>query len=151
MPETGAKIMSLTNPTKKMSKSESDAGTIYLLEDAEISKKKIMKAVTDSDNTVKYDPENKPGVSNLMTILSCLTGESFDSIKARYSTLKYPYGPFKKEIAETLGNELSKIQAKVAEIKASGKLATILAAGAEAANDIANKKIQKIYSEIGLN
>ena len=151
VPETGAKIMSLTNPTKKMSKSESDAGTIYLLEDVEISKKKIMKAVTDSDNLVKYDPENKPGVSNLMTILSCLTGESFDSIEARYSTLKYPYGPFKKEIAETLGNELSKIQAKVAEIKASGKLAAILAAGAKAANDIANKKIQKIYSEIGLN
>lgn len=149
--KVGAKIMSLTNPTKKMSKSESDAGTIYLLEDAEISKKKIMKAVTDSDNIVKYDPENKPGVSNLMTILSCLTGESFDSIEARYSALKYPYGPFKKEIAETLGNELSKIQTKVAEIKASGQLATILSAGATVANCIANKKIQKIYSEIGLN
>lgn len=151
VPETGAKIMSLTTPTKKMSKSESDAGTIYILDDIELSKKKIMKAITDSDNLVKYDPENKPGVSNLMTILSCLTGESFDSMEARYSALAYPYGPFKKEIAEVLGNELLSIQTKVAETKASGELKNILAEGAKVANAIVNRKIQKIYDKLGLN
>ena len=102
--KTGAKINSLSNPEKKMSKSESDKGTIYLLEDLAITRKKLMSAVTDSDTRIVYDPANKPGISNLLTIMSALTNEPVDEIAARFDG--QGYGTFKKAVADVVCKEL---------------------------------------------
>lgn len=146
--KSGAKIASLSEPSKKMSKSESDKGTIYLLEDLNITRKKIMSAVTDSDTLIKYDVDNKPGVSNLLTILSSLTGEEIYSIENRYIGLGY--GAFKKEVADVVCNELSALQNKVKEIQASGIIEKVLEDGASKARYIAKKKLNKVYRKIGI-
>ena len=150
VPETGAKIMSLSNPTKKMSKSESDKGTIYILDDVEVSRKKIMKAVTDAESKIYYDPINKPGISNLLTIYAAIKNISIQDAEAEFRN-ETDYGIFKKAVADVVCNELLTVQMKVSEFKASGKLNTVLADGAKIANTIANRKIQKIYNKIGLN
>ena len=146
--KTGAKINSLSNPTKKMSKSESDKGTVYLLEDLNIVRKKIMSAVTDSDNTVYFNMEEKPGISNLLTIMSAITGEDIDDIAKRYDG--QGYGVFKKAVADVVVNELSDLQAKVKEIQSSGIIDKILEEGAQKASFIARKKLAKVYRKIGL-
>ena len=145
---TGAKINSLSNPLKKMSKSESDKGTVYLLEDLNISRKKIMSAVTDSDNSIYYNMEEKPGISNLLTIMSALTGENIDDIAKKYDGLGY--GVFKKAVADVVINELSALQAKVKEIQSSGIIDKILEEGAAKASYLARKKLSKVYRKIGL-
>ena len=154
LPETilakqGAKIMSLSNPTKKMSKSESDKGTIYILDDIEISKKKIMKAVTDSEDKVYYDPINKPGISNLLTIYSCLSGEDIKVIEDRYKDA-VNYGIFKKDLCALLEKELLPIQEKVNKLKESGDLDLILYNGSTIAQLAAKRKITEIYKKVGL-
>lgn len=154
LPETvlakqGAKIMSLSNPTKKMSKSESDKGTIYILDDIEISKKKIMKAVTDSEDKVYYDPINKPGISNLLTIYSCLSGEDIKVIEDRYKDA-INYGVFKKDLCALLEKELLPIQEKVNKLKESGDLNLILFNGSLSAQLAAKRKITEIYKKVGL-
>ena len=146
--KTGAKINSLSNPTKKMSKSESDKGTVYLLEDLNIVRKKIMSAVTDSDNTVYFNMEEKPGISNLLTIMSAITGEDIDDIAKRYDG--QGYGVFKKAVADVVVNELSDLQAKVKQIQSSGIIDKILEEGAQRASFIARKKLAKVYRKIGL-
>ena len=146
--KTGAKINSLSNPTKKMSKSESDKGTVYLLEDLNIVRKKIMSAVTDSDNTVYFNMEEKPGISNLLTIMSAITGEDIDDIAKRYNG--QGYGVFKKAVADVVVNELSDLQAKVKQIQSSGIIDKILEEGAQKASFIARKKLAKVYRKIGL-
>lgn len=146
--KTGAKISSLSNPTKKMSKSESDKGTIYLLDDVNISKKKIMSAVTDSDSIVKYDLENKPGISNLLTIASSLSKKSIEEIENEF--VGKGYGEFKKYVADIVVDELSLLQQKVKEIQESGIIDKVLAAGAEKASYLARKKLNKVYTKIGL-
>ena len=103
VPKVGGRIMDLQNPTKKMSKSdETGKGCIYILDDINVSKKKIMSAVTDSDNAIYYDVKNKPGISNLLTIYSILSGESIDALVERYQGVGY--GQFKKDLAEVVGN-----------------------------------------------
>lgn len=144
----GAKIGSLSCPEKKMSKSESDKGTIYLLEDLNITRKKIMSAVTDSDNTVVYDPENKAGISNLLVIMSSLTNKSIDEIAKEYSGLGY--GTFKKAVADVVCNELQELQNKVKEIQSSGIIDKILEDGAQKATYYARKKLAKVYRKVGL-
>ena len=146
--KTGAKIASLSNPTKKMSKSESDKGTIYLLDDVNISRKKIMSAVTDSDSIVKYDLENKPGISNLLTIASSLSKKSIEEIENEF--VGKGYGEFKKYVADIVVDELSLLQQKVKEIQESGIIDKVLAAGAEKASYLARKKLNKVYTKIGL-
>lgn len=148
LPKFGEKIYSLSNPTKKMSKSESDKGTIYLLDDVKVTYKKIMSAVTDSDNEIRYDLENKPGISNLLTIMSSLSGESIDSLveKYRYSG----YGTFKKAVAEVVVQTLSTLQEKVKQIKENHILTEVLAKGKTKAEALANQKLQEIYQIIGL-
>ena len=145
---SGAKINSLSDPTKKMSKSESDKGTIYLLEDLNVSRKKIMSAVTDMENHVVFNPEAQPGIANLLTIMSSLTGRDVNDIAKEYEFSGY--GNFKKAVAEVVINELEKLQARVNEIKASGVIDEILAKGAASASDIANKKVEEVYRKIGI-
>ena len=146
--KTGAKIASLSNPDKKMSKSESDKGTVYLLEDINITRKKIMSAVTDSDNIVAFDPVNKPGISNLLTIMSALSGQSISSLCETYETKGY--GTFKKAVADVVCGELSTLQKRVKEIQSSGIIDTVLKEGAEKASYYARKKLSKVYRKIGL-
>ena len=146
--KTGAKINSLSNPEKKMSKSESDKGTIYLLEDLNITRKKLMSAVTDSDNSISFDPVNKPGISNLLTILSVLTNESIDDLAKKYDGLGY--GTFKKAVADAVCAELEVLQLKVKEIQASGIIDKVLEEGAQKASYYARRKLSKVYRKIGL-
>ena len=147
--KTGAKIASLANPEKKMSKSESDKGTVYLLDDLNISRKKIMSAVTDSDNTIVFDPINKPGISNLLTIMSSLTQRSVEDIANEYNG--QGYGTFKKAVADVVISELETLQNKVNEIKKSGIIEKVLEDGANKARYLARKKLSKVYRKIGIN
>ncbi len=148
--KVGARIMSLSDPTKKMSKSdETNKGCIYLLDDVNSAKKKIMSAVTDMVGKVNYDKENQPGISNLIEIMSSLTGEEIDSIVARYDGVGY--GTFKKEVAEVVGNELTKIQTRYNEILASGVIEEVLKNGAAKANYIAEKKLRKVQRKMGID
>ncbi len=148
--EVGQKIYSLQDPTKKMSKSEENPkGTIDLLDDPAAARKKIMSAVTDSLGIIKYDPENQPGISNLLTIQSVLSGESIESIVARYEGKGY--GELKKEIGQTVFDFLTDLQAKYKEIIASGKVNEVLKEGAIKASRIADKKVDKVYRKIGFN
>ena len=147
--KVGAKIYSLQNPTKKMSKSEDDPkGSIALLDDPAIARKKIMGAVTDSLANIAYDPENQPGLANLMQIHSCLSGESIASIVERFQGKGY--GDLKKEVAETVFTFLTDLQAKEHKILESGIVEEVVKNGAQKANYIANKKLAKVYRKVGL-
>ncbi|MBQ6654421.1 MAG: tryptophan--tRNA ligase [Erysipelotrichaceae bacterium] len=148
--KVGARIMSLSDPTKKMSKSdETNKGCIYLLDDINVAKKKIMSAVTDMVGAVNYDKVNQPGVSNLLEIMSSLSGEPIDSIVARYQGKGY--GEFKKEVAEVVGAELQKIQDRYNEIIKSDLLENTLRDGAEKANRISFRKLKKVQKRMGLD
>lgn len=148
MTTVGQKIYSLQEPTKKMSKSEENPkGTIDLLDDPAVARKKILSAVTDSIGIVQYDPENQPGVSNLLTIQSALTKEPVEDIVKRYEGKGY--GELKKEIGQTVFDFLTDLQAKYKEILSSGKIDEVLKNGGEKANYIANKKIRKVYKKVG--
>lgn len=144
----GAKVFSLSNPEKKMSKSESDKGTIYLLDDLNVSRKKIMSAVTDLGRDIKYDPANKPGISNLLTIASCLSGKDIPTLEKECEGMGY--GDFKKIVADIVCNELSSLQTKVASIQASGIIEKVLEEGAMKASYVARKKLSKVYRKVGL-
>ncbi len=148
--EVGAKIMSLQNPTKKMSKSESNPkGTIDLLDEPSVARKKIMSAITDSLGIIQYDPENQPGLANLLTILSSLTNESIDSIVKRYQGKGY--GDLKKEVGQAVYDFLSELQVKYQAIIASGKIDEIIQNGNEKAGKIAYKKVAKVKRKLGLS
>lgn len=146
--QVGAKIYSLSEPTKKMSKSENDdKATIYLLDDPKIARKKIMSAVTDSVGIIQYDPVNQPGLANLITIHSALTGESIESIVNRYQGKGY--GELKKEIGATVENFLTELQARYSEIIASGICEEVLKKGKEKAEAVAYKKVRKVKKKLG--
>ena len=144
----GAKIASLSNPLKKMSKSESDKGTIYLLEDLAITRKKLMSAVTDSDTSIRYDVDNKPGISNLITIMSSLTGKEISEIEKEFEGKGY--GDFKKAVADVVCDHIKEIQQKVKEIQESKIIDKILEEGAKKASQVAYKKLAKVYRKVGL-
>lgn len=148
-PKVGGRIMSLQDPTSKMSKSDpTGKGCIYILDPINVSKKKIMSAVTDSDSHIRYDKENKPGVSNLMEIYSILDHKSYDEIEAMYEGKGY--GEFKKDLAEVVGNELQKIQDRYNEIVNSNMIPEILNEGADKARRIARKKLAKVERKMGI-
>ena len=148
-PKVGGKIMDLQNPTKKMSKSdETGKGCIYILDDINVSKKKIKSAVTDSDGHIHYDPENKPGISNLLEIYSILANKSIEDLEKEYDGKGY--GVFKSDLAEILGTELEKIQARYKEITTGSYLDEVLEAGALKARPIARKKLAKVERKIGI-
>lgn len=147
--KVGAKIYSLQNPTKKMSKSEDNPkGTIDLLDEPSVARKKIMSAVTDSLGVINYDPENQPGLSNLIVILSSLNGESIESIVDRFKDAGY--GDLKKEVGNAVFDFLTKLQAKYKDIITSGTVERVIKEGNDKARVIARKKVGKVKKKIGL-
>jgi tryptophanyl-tRNA synthetase len=148
IPGKGAKIMSLQEPEKKMSKSSDNPNSFILIMDPpEVIRKKISKAVTDSLGIVKYS-DDQPGVKNLMTILNTLTGESIEAIENKYQG--QGYAKFKEDVAEAIVNELKPIQDKVKElITNKDYLESIYKEGAKKASYIANKTLRKAQKKIG--
>ncbi|QLY31997.1 tryptophan--tRNA ligase [Nocardia huaxiensis] len=144
-----AKIYDLQDPTSKMSKSAaSDAGLINLLDDPKISAKKIRSAVTDTEREIRYDPEAKPGVSNLLVILSSITGTPIVTLEQDYQGKGY--GDLKADTADALIEFVTPLRAKVEEYMADqGELDRILAAGAERAREIAGKTLAQVYDRVG--
>lgn len=148
MTTVGQKIYSLQDPTKKMSKSETNPkGTIDLLDDPAAARKKIMSAVTDSLGIIQYDPENQPGLANLLTIQSVLSKEPIESIAHRYQGKGY--GELKKEIGQTVFDFLTDLQAKYKDVLDRKIVDQVLQNGAQKASIIANKKVQKVYRKVG--
>lgn len=145
--KVGARIMSLSDPTKKMSKSD-PKGDIYLKDDLNVIRKKIMSAVTDMVAKVHYDPVNQPGISNLMTILSSLTGKSFEEIEKEFDGKGY--GDFKRAVADAVINELEPFKARYVEIINSGLVDKVLEKGAKRANEIASETLKRVQKAIGL-
>lgn len=148
--KAGEKIMDLQNPEIKMSKSnENQKGTIFLLEDLKSVEKKIMQAKTDSLNCVKYDLENQKGISNLMTIYSCITNKTFEEIEKEFENQNY--GVFKKKLSEVLISFLEKIQVEYKKYYEGKEIDIMLEKNAVKANEIANKKINDVQKTIGLS
>lgn len=149
IPKNGARIKSLQDPLKKMSKSDPNKkGTISLLDTPKDIEKKIKSAVTDSEGIVKFDVENKPGVSNLLIIESSLSGVTIDELVAKYDGLGY--GAFKAGVAEAVINHLTPIQERYYELMESPVLDDILDKGAEKANAIASATLGKMEAAMGL-
>lgn len=147
-PKEGARIMSLQNPEKKMSKSEADPkGTILLLDDISVIRKKIMSAVTDSDMVVSYDKQNKPGISNLLEIFASLSNKPIDELVKTYKDAGY--GTFKKAVADCVCNEIEQLQARFHEIKQSGLVDTVLEQNKIKAQQLAAMKRNEIYQKLG--
>ena len=149
IPKVGARVMSLTSPENKMSKSDKDPnGCIYMLEKPEDIMRKFKKAVTDSDACVRYDPANKPGVSNLMQIYSVATGSSFEAIEAEFAGRGY--GDFKKAVGESVVELLRPIREETERLLADkAYLESVYRAGAEKASYVANRTVSKVYKKIG--
>jgi tryptophanyl-tRNA synthetase len=148
IPKVGARIMDLQHPTRKMSKStESPQGTIEVLEDLKSVEKKIKRAVTDTEAEVRFDPEAKPGVSNLLNILAACTGGDPETLAARYSQ----YGPLKTDTAEAVVELLRPIQERYRELSADpGEVRAILQKGAGKARAVAAPTLARAQAAIGL-
>ncbi|MGH4118287.1 tryptophan--tRNA ligase [Clostridium sp.] len=148
IPKTGAKIMDLQDPSKKMSKSEENVnGYILIMDPPEVIRKKVNRAVTDSIGVVKYNDEQL-GVKNLMTILMTITGDSEEKIEEKYEGLGY--AEFKSDVAEAIVSELEPIQIKIKEYMADkAYLEGIYKKGAEKANYVASKTLRKMQKKIG--
>lgn len=147
--KTGARIMSLDDPTAKMSKSaENPLSRISLLDPPETVKKAIMRATTDSEGSIRYDRTGKPGVSNLLTIYSVFSGETVKTLEKRYEG--QGYGTLKKDLVEVVWSALEPIQAEYRRIRDSEELPRILADGAERASAIAQTTMQRVKDRFGL-
>ncbi|WP_339022523.1 tryptophan--tRNA ligase [Spiroplasma endosymbiont of Crioceris asparagi] len=145
----GAKIMDLQDPTKKMSKSSSNAkGYISLLDDVNVARKKIASAITDSLNQVKFDPENQPGVSNLLTIYSVLKNMSMSDCEKQFQGQNY--GVLKTAVADVVCELLTTIQNNFKQLINSSKLDDILKEGQQTASKLASQKLALVYKKIGL-
>ena len=148
MKET-AKIYDLQEPTSKMSKSAtSDKGLIKLLDEPKATVKKIKSAVTDDGSVIAYDREAKPGVSNLLSIYSAMTGESIDSLVKRYEGKMY--GHLKVDLADVVVEKLSPLRERTLELMADpAELDRLLALGAQKAREIATVTIENVYDKVG--
>jgi tryptophanyl-tRNA synthetase len=148
--KVGARIMGLDDPLKKMSKSAASAQSyIALSDDADTIRKKIMRAVTDTESEVRYAPETKPAVSNLLTIYHHMTGETMDKIEARFAGKGY--GDFKKDLAEVVISHLAPITQRIAEFKKDPtELMAILDRGRDDARTLAEAKMKLVRSRVGL-
>ncbi len=149
IPKVGGRVMSLQEPTRKMSKSDPEDTYIAMLDDPDTIKRKLKRAVTDSEGSVRYDPEGKPGVSNLMSIMSTLTGKSLDEISAEYDGKGY--GAFKPAVADCVIETLAPIQARYEKIIADkAYLQEVMTQSAERASAIAHKTMLKVRKKVGL-
>ena len=149
IPKAGARVMSLQTPTKKMSKSDANVKEyISMLDEPSVIRKKIKSAVTDSSGVIDFDPAEKPGVSNLLTIFSAFSGESIESIVERFKGVGY--GQFKEELADAIIAVIEPIQERYYELLKSDKLDEILDEGAKKANYVANKTLRKMEKAVGL-
>ncbi|RAI83406.1 tryptophan--tRNA ligase [Macrococcoides caseolyticum subsp. hominis] len=149
MPKVGGRIMSLQEPTKKMSKSDSNMkGFISLLDPPNTVAKKIKSAVTDSDGIVKYDKENKPGISNLLSIYSIFTGKTIAELEAMYEGKGY--GDFKSDLADVMVEFITPFQEKYKYYMNSEELDRILDEGAEKARKKSFKMLKKMENAMGL-
>jgi tryptophanyl-tRNA synthetase len=148
IPKVGARIMSLDDASKKMSKSNPNPGSyIALLDPPEVIRKKISRAVTDSGREVKYDPQNKPEISNLLSIYSHCANMGIPDIEAKYEG--QGYGPFKKDLAEQVVSVLEPIQTRYRQIRESGEIYEVLAEGAEKAKEVANRTLSEVKKRMG--
>lgn len=149
IPTTGARIRSLQDPEKKMSKSDpNQAGVVYLLDPPAAIRKKIKSAVTDSGGEI-VAREDKPGISNLLGILSAVTGQTVPELEARYAG-QTQYGPFKEEVAEAVVTLLEPIQKRYQEVSGDkAYLNQVFKAGAEAAQKRAYRMLAKVYRKVG--
>ncbi|MFI9814918.1 tryptophan--tRNA ligase [Saccharothrix variisporea] len=142
-----AKIYDLQDPTAKMSKSV-PTGVVELLEDVKRSAKKIRSAVTDTGREIAYDPENKPGVSNLLVIYSALSGRTIDELVADYAGKGY--GDLKKDLGEVFSEFVTPVQEKVTTyLSDPAELDKVLAKGAERAREVASKTLARAYDKVG--
>jgi tryptophanyl-tRNA synthetase len=148
--EAGGRIMSLLEPEKKMSKSDDNAGNfIALLDSPDVIRKKLKRAVTDTDMSIRYDRDNKPGVSNLLTLLSAATGQSIDELEAAY--IGKGYGHLKTDTAEAIVSLLEPIQAEFHRLRDDETaLQAIMTQGADRARIQAQATLTKVKSAIGL-
>ena len=147
-PRAGARVMDLQEPTSKMSKSaSSDAGIIHMLDDNAAIEKKFRRAVTDSDNEVRYDRENKPGVSNLLDILSACTGTPVADLAERYSQ----YGPLKKDTGDAVISVVEPVRTRWHELMSDrGELARLIRIGNDRARAVAAGTLARAHRNIGL-
>lgn len=147
--KAGTRVMSLVDPTRKMSKSDEPNSYIAILDKPEEIRRKFRRAVTDSDGEIRVDRENKPGVTNLLDILSAVTGEGAQQIADRLSGKGY--GALKDEVAEAVIAELAPVQARYSEILADkAYLESVMQSGAERASRIAAKTMRKVHKKLGL-
>ncbi|CAH0118311.1 MULTISPECIES: tryptophan--tRNA ligase [unclassified Paenibacillus] len=148
IPKVGARIMSLDDATKKMSKSNPNPGSyIALLDTPDEIRKKISRATTDSGREVRYDPANKPEVSNLMSIYSHVAGLSLEQIEANYEG--QGYGAFKKDLAERVVAAIEPLQQRYRDIRESGDIHDILRQGAERASEVAEATLKQVKEMMG--
>ena len=149
IPKTGARIMSLNAPDNKMSKSIPE-GCVFLMEKPEDIQRKFKRAITDSDTErcVRFDPENKPGVSNLMSIYAAVTGKSMEEIEAEFDG--QGYGKFKPAVGDAVIECLRPIREEAQRLLADkAYLESVYRAGAEKASYVANKTLRKVYKKVG--
>ena len=148
-PKVGARVMSLQEPTRKMSKSDPEDTYIAILDKPEIIRKKIRRAVTDSENRVVFDPENKPGVANLMSIMSALDGKTMEEISNEYSG--QGYGKFKDAVADCVIAALEPIQHEYDRISADkAYLQQVMDSGRERAAAISHRTMLKVRKKLGI-
>ena len=147
--KVGTKIMDLVDPSKKMSKTEDNPkGVICLLDDPEVARKKIMGATTDSEMKVKFDPENKPGISNLINIYAALTDRTTNEVEILFENANY--GSFKKAVADVVCSFLKEIQERYCELIDSEYIDEMLRENAKLVREMAHDKYEKMKKLIGL-
>ena len=149
VPETGGRIMDLQEPERKMSTTDSQpAGKVLITDPPETIRKKLKSAVTDSGTDVRYDPEAKPGISNLLEIMSVATGEPIPELEARYDS--GGYGSFKADVAEAVVTLLDPIRGRYDELRADEpQLRSLLARGAAKARETAAPTLEQMYERMG--
>ena len=147
VPKMGARVMSLGQPENKMSKSEPD-GCVFLMDKPEDIMRKFKRAVTDCETAVRYDPENKPGISNLLTIYCAATGKTMDEAEAEFEG--QGYGIFKPAVGEAVVELLRPIQAEATRLMADkAYLESVYTQGAQRAQALANRTLRKVYKKVG--
>lgn len=147
--KVGARVMSLQEPTSKMSKSDEDANaSIYLMDDPDAIMRKFKRAVTDSDACVRFDQETKPGISNLMSIYGAITGQTMEQIQSEFEGKGY--GDFKMRVGEAVVEELHPLQARFKELSSDKTyIDSIIKKNAETANYLATKTLRKVQKKVG--